>query len=238
MSMKKTIFYIISIVVISQFFSGNVFAQGMMSFPNSSPDNVAIQSQQQEEQECKKFLDDLNNKMVSCSQLNDSDFEKIGEYFMGQSIGDILRHIAMNEMMKRMIGEKGEEQTHTAMGKRLSSCDTSAALPTGNAGFFPMMNMMWGGWSSSSKLNQTNNNPMMWNFGNNPMGWGFGFGWIFMILWWFLIIAGIVAFIKWATAQSPASHNHQKSPLDILKERYAKGEIDRKEFEDKKKDLE
>ncbi len=230
--MKKIIFSTISILGISLLFGGIVSAQGMMGFPNSSPDNAAIQSQQQEELEGKNFLDELKNKTITCSQLKDADFEKIGEYFMGQSIGDTSRHIAMNEMMKGMMGEQGEEQAHIAMGKRFSGCDTSAAFPAGNDGWISMMNMMWGGWSSPFGSNQSNNSMM--NFGFSPFG---GFGWIFMILWGVLIIVGIVALIKWLSGQSRSTHNHEKSPLEILKERYAKGEIDRKEFEDKKKDL-
>src|SRR4030042_5484262 len=128
--MKKAIFYTISVLGLTLVISGTVFAQGMVGFPSSSPDNAAIQSQQQEEQEGKQFLDNLNNKTVTCSQLNDSDFEKIGEYFMGQSIGDISRHIVMNNMMKSMMGETGEEQMHIAWGKRGGSCDTAAAFPS------------------------------------------------------------------------------------------------------------
>src|SRR3989344_9541649 len=185
----KKIFFITTFIFVFGFalLPNFTFAQGMMGFPSSSSDNAALQSQQQEEQEGKQFLDGLDNKTVTCSQLKDTDFEKIGEYFMGQSIGDTSWHIAMNEMMKSMMGEQGEEQMHIAWGKRGSDCDTSAAFPSPGTGFTPMMNMMVGGWSSPTGLNQGSNSMM--NFGFTPFG---GFGWIFMILWWVLIIAGIV----------------------------------------------
>lgn len=147
---------------------------------------------------------------------------------MGQMMGD--SHAAMNAMMARMHGEEGEEQIHIVMGKRLSGCDTSAIFPGFSGGWMPMMNMMMGGWSSPLKSNQTNYSMM--NF-----GYGFGFfGWIFIILWWLLIIAAVVAIVKWLINQFRGGTSG-KSAFDILKERYAKGEIDKKEFEDKKSDF-
>jgi len=161
------------------------FAQGMMGFPSASSDNATIQSQQQEEQEGKKFLDNLNNKTVICSQLKDADFGKIGEYFMGQSIGDTSRHIAMNEMMKSMMGEQGEEQMHIAWGKRGSGCDASAAFPSQGTGFMPMMQMMMGG-GGNSMMGYS-------GWGNMMTGWG-GFIVLFftlsLIVW---LIVGILA---------------------------------------------
>ena len=116
---------------------------------------------------------------------------------------------------------------HVAMGKRMSDCEPNAAIPQN------MMNSgMMGNWSNSSALNNNFTNPMsMMNFGFAP------FGWIFMILFWALVIAGIVALIKWIAGQNKAESKNAKTALDILKERYAKGDINKKEFEEKKKDL-
>jgi putative membrane protein len=70
-------------------------------------------------------------------------------------------------------------------------------------------------------------------------GWGFvGIGFIFMVAFWALVIWGIVSLIRWfaAMAGSNPAH-HGASALEILAQRYARGEINKEEFEQKKKDL-
>ncbi len=67
-------------------------------------------------------------------------------------------------------------------------------------------------------------------------GWGFGGGFM-MLFFWALVILLIVWFAKSARSENHSDANREKSPMEILKERYAKGEIDQKEFEEKKKDL-
>jgi putative membrane protein len=53
---------------------------------------------------------------------------------------------------------------------------------------------------------------------------------------WLAIIVAIAVLTKWLIEGYP-SKRKTKSALDILKERYAKGEIKKGEFEQKKKDL-
>ena len=69
----------------------------------------------------------------------------------------------------------------------------------------------------------------------NMMDFGFGGG-IMMLLFW----AAIIIFIVWTVKEIGGKNNERhnsNSALDILKERYAKGEINKEEFEQKKKDL-
>lgn len=63
---------------------------------------------------------------------------------------------------------------------------------------------------------------------------GGGFMWIF----WIAIIVGIIILVRWVGQQSkPVEQKHAESSLEILKKRYAQGEIDKEEFEQKKKVL-
>ena len=73
------------------------------------------------------------------------------------------------------------------------------------------------------------------------MGWGGGWGWfgiVHMVLWWFLIILGIVVLAKWLFGSGGNSRSAESDrALAILRERYARGEIDKPEFDARRRDL-
>lgn len=64
----------------------------------------------------------------------------------------------------------------------------------------------------------------------------FGGGWM-MIVWWILIIAVIVIGIRFLMNATNGRSDQSDTPLDVLKKRYARGEIDKEEFEKRKKEL-
>ena len=69
-------------------------------------------------------------------------------------------------------------------------------------------------------------------------GWGMGFGWVFMSAFWVLTVLGIVALVRWMGSQSSVNREPRpRTALEILQERYARGEIQREEYEQKKRDL-
>jgi len=71
-------------------------------------------------------------------------------------------------------------------------------------------------------------------------GWGAG-GALFMlahVLWWIFLIVGIIALVRWILGSGQGVRRAEEDPaLSILRERYARGEIDKAEFEARKRDL-
>lgn len=80
-------------------------------------------------------------------------------------------------------------------------------------------------------------------YGAYGMGWGYGMGWfwnIIMVAFWIAVIVAVVLLVRWLIIMPRAGGHLAKledSPLEILKRRYARGEINKEEFEEKKKDL-
>ena len=88
--------------------------------------------------------------------------------------------------------------------------------------------LLWGGTSGW----QGGGGGMM---GPGMMG-GSGWGWIFMLLFWGLVIWGVVALVRGAAGSGPSAP-HPDSALELLKRRYARGEINKQEYEEKRRDL-
>ena len=77
--------------------------------------------------------------------------------------------------------------------------------------------------------------PHMWNGGS----WMF-FGPLMMIVFIAVIVAVVVLMVRWLGGSGHGTAPHSppgKTPLDILKERFARGEIDKEEFEERRRTL-
>lgn len=234
--MKKII--ISGLILFSTIFlsaSNLTYAQGGMMGINEQEQQVQPEDAMQANSVDAVLADILKTQSVTTvqklniSKISDDEWERLGDAAME------LQHPGKaHEMMDQMMGGEGSEslrQVHINMGK--------AYLGYGqNYGYGMMGGNMMGNWNNNTKNDQRGGGSyMMGNYGYNPMGYyGGGFGFIAIILFWGLIIFGVVVLLKWVLSQSKIS-TQGKSTLDIIKERYAKGEIDKKEFEEMKKDL-
>lgn len=93
-------------------------------------------------------------------------------------------------------------------------------------------------------LAQAPADPDRYAYGPHMMGWyGMIFGPLFMVLLLAVLIAAGVLIVRWAvgpwhgSAPLPPLGRPDRTPLDILKERFARGEIDKNEFEERRRVL-
>jgi putative membrane protein len=103
--------------------------------------------------------------------------------------------------------------------------------------------------SSVNEIFAQSSNYPCWGIGPWMMGgtWGW-IGGIFMMFFWILVLVAVVLLIRWLVTaggnRTPVSHGPQtphssvESALDILKKRYARGEITKEQFELMRRDLE
>jgi putative membrane protein len=79
--------------------------------------------------------------------------------------------------------------------------------------------------------------------GQSAMMYGYGFSWIggvIMMIFWIVILVGIIwgaAYFMQNVSQHSSAAVHGETPLELLKRRYAAGEINREQFEEMKRAL-
>lgn len=157
-----------------------------------------------------------------------------GRQTMGQMMG--ANYDSMDEFMDQMMGENGTQSMYELMGKintsGLSASDTK-----------PLSDFMTA--CQSQSANNYNVGGMMgnWNW-NNMMGAGLGVGGLFlvlggivMVIFWVIVIMAGVALLHWLANYLKGDTGASGKAMEILKEKYAKSEISKAEFETKKKDL-
>lgn len=100
----------------------------------------------------------------------------------------------------------------------------------------PLVGLMTG-WGSmgSDQSGQVRFGPWMMHGYGWMGGFGMGFG---MLVFWGLIIVLIYMLVHSTSGATMGQQPHQSTPLDVLKRRYAAGEINREQYQEIRKDLE
>ena len=172
---------------------------------------LAQESHDSEIEEGKKLVE----SKISCDKLSNEQLEAIGDYYMEQ-----MRPGEAHKIMDNMMGGEGSaslKQVHINMARRLY-CNENFYIGYGMMGSGGMMNMMGLG--------------MM---GGYPLGYSYANG--YWNIFWILLFAAVIFLIVWIVYRFGIKKIASETPLVILKKRFAKGEITKKEFEDMKKEM-
>jgi len=147
---------------------------------------------------------------ISCDKLTDGQLEAMGDYYMEQ-----MHPGEAHEMMDQMMGGEGSEslrQVHINMAKRLYCNEDIGGMMDGG-----MMNMMGSGM-----------------IGNYPAYYGYNNFWNVL---WMVFLIGAIALIVWLIYKFTKKGKESETPINILQKRYAKGDINKKQFDEMKKEL-
>src|SRR3989344_2930399 len=139
---------------------------------------------------------------IDCKSLSNPQLEILGEYYMEQ-----MHPGESHEIMDNMMGGEGSEslkQVHINMAKRLY-CNENVYIGYGMTGSGGMMNMMGRGGSYPASYDYSNYS--YWN------------------IFWILLFAAAIFLIVRIIYRFGIKNTASEIPLNILRKRFAKGEI-------------
>ena len=185
-----------------------------------------------EERQGAQLLQSVQAGEQKCQQLSRTQSELIGEYVMGRMVGSTPRHEAMNRQITATSGASGEVQAHVFMGQRFAGC-SSGATP---AAFGSMMGMM-GSYSGASGgmtgngRDAGNGSTMMGRTGSRVSRDN---GWSSTNSVLVILVAVLAAALLAIATRRPWRRSPPKTPFDILRDSYARGDIDTADYEQRR----
>lgn len=119
--------------------------------------------------------------------------------------------------------------------------DRNILISAANASLLMLPSWIWA--QTPSVPDQPDWDRYMWHMMWGGGGYGMFLGPLFMILTLAVVVAVVVLLVRWLGgpwhgAQPPYQPPASRTPLDILKERFARGEINKEEFEERRRVLE
>ena len=164
---------------------------------------------EQEINEAKSLID----SKTDCKSLSDSQLEVIGEYYMEQ-MHPGESHELMHKMMGLEEGSDAEKQFHINMAK---------TIYCGEGGMMMGGNMMGSGGMTGYGM-----------MGGYPAYYGYN---SLLGILWLVFLVGAIALIIWLIYKFAGKGKESGTPINILQKRYAKGEINKKQIDEMKKEL-
>ncbi|MEW6721768.1 MAG: SHOCT domain-containing protein [Candidatus Micrarchaeota archaeon] len=164
---------------------------------------------------------------VSCDELSEDQLELLGEYYMEQ-----MHPGEQHEVMDRMMGGEGSESLrlqHIQMAEVFYCGRTDTNVTYG--GMMAMMPMFYRGWMPGAGGWGPAAGGGMMGYGYDMMG---GYGWVFGFVFWVLVLVALVLLIFWLYRNIAGRPQNAE---EVLKQRYAKGEITKKQYDEIRKDL-
>ena len=172
---------------------------------------------EQEINEAKGLID----SKTDCKSLSDSQLEVIGEYYMEQ-MHPGESHELMHKMMGLTEGSETEEQFHINMAKTIY-CGEGGTMGGGMMGMMMGGNMMGSGGMTGYGM-----------MGGYPAYYGYN---SLLGILWLVFLVGAIALIIWLIYKFAGKGKESGTPINILQKRYAKGEVNKKQFEEMRREL-
>ncbi len=173
----------------------------------------------------------LIDSNISCSQLSSSQLQLIGDYYM-----ELMHPGAAHDAMEQMMGGEGSAslaQSHIQIAESLYCGQSNTTLTYG--GMMGMMPVIYRSNFGGGMMSYPYGGMM--GYGNGTMGYSYGWGWIFDVIFWGLMLVGLILLIYWLYRNLRNETPKSSLASEILQQRYAKGEITKEKYQDMKKDL-